>query len=143
MTSKEMYSDNVAKQKAAAQADKRLAQKITEGKRRASDYKQNWQSVDINEIVAKFAPNATPSFSPDNGNKVYYQTPGSPIRVVADLGGGYCRIEDWSAGGHKPQCLDINGNNGHNYKDKNGKTHGRSHAEYNQATHFRIKKPGE
>lgn len=143
MTSKQKYSANVAQQKAAAKADKKLALKIHEGQRRAADFKQNWQSVDLNEIVEKFAPGSTPTVAPNNGNKVYYQTPGSPIRVVADLGGGYCRIEDWSSGGRKPQCLDINGNNGHNYKDEHGKTHGRSHADYNRATHYKIKKPGE
>lgn len=143
MTKKQMYSKKVAQQKTAAQTDANLAQKILEGQRRAADFKQNWQSVDLNAIVEKFAPGSTPTVSPDNGNKVYYQTPGSPIRVVADLGGGYCRIEDWSSGGRKPQCLDINGNNGHNYVDEHGKTHGRSHADYNQATHYRIKKPGE
>jgi len=143
MTAKQRYTDSVVRHKAAAQADKELAAKIREGQRRAVEFKSNWQSVDLNEIVERFAPGAIPAVAPNNGNKVYYQLPGSPIRVVADLGGGYCRIEDWSSGGRKPRCLDLSGKNGHNYVDEQGKTHGRPHADYNQVTHFRIKKPGE
>lgn len=143
MTSKQRYSANVSQQKAAAKADKKLAREILEGQRRAADFKQNWQSVDLNEVVEKFAPGSVPHVSPKNGNKVYYQAPGSPIRITADLGGGYCRIEDTSAGTSKGLHLNLDGTNGHNYKDEQGKTHGRSRADYNQATHYRIKKPGE
>lgn len=143
MTAKKLYSDSVAKQKTATSTDAELGKKIKEGQARSAQYKANWQSVDLNELVDRFAPGSIPSISPNNGNKVYYQIPGVPIRIVADLGGGYCRIEDWSSGAKRPQCLNLDGTNGHNYTDEHGKTHGRRHAEYNQATHFRIKKEGE
>jgi len=143
MTEKETYSANVAAQKAAAEADRKLKDKIEGGQARAAAYKSNWTAVDLNEIISRFAPGSVPRIDPKNGDKCYYQTPGSPIVVIADFGGGYCRIQDTSARTKKPLYLDVNGNNGHNYTDENGKTHGRTNDEYNRVTHFRIKKVGE
>ena len=143
MTDKDGYSKSVAQHKASALTDKHLAQKIAEGQSRASSYKSNWQSIDFNEFLSRFAPGSVPVEAPGNPNKLYYQTPGRSIRVVVDIGGGYCRLQDMSTHYQKAQFLDINGHDAHNYKDANGKTHGRSPAEFNEVTHFRIKKKGE
>ena len=143
MTDKDGYSRSVQAHKAAALTDAELRKRITEGQSRATDYKHNWQSIDFNEFITRFAPGSIPVEAPTNPNKLYYQTPGSPVKVVVDIGGGYCRLEDVSRHYRKSQYLDINGHDAHNYKDANGKTHGRSPAELNEVTHFRIKKKGE
>lgn len=143
MTEKEKYSANVAAQKAAADSDRMLKDKIDGGKARSAAYGKDWPAIDINDFIARFAPGSTPRIDSKNGDKCYYQTPGSPLVVIADFGGGYCRLQDTSAHTKKPLYLDVDGNNGHNYTDANGKVHGRNNDEYNRATHFRIKKAGE
>ena len=41
------------------------------------------------------------------------------------------------------QYVGLNGENMHNYVDSRGKQHGRSKADYNAVTHFRILKREE
>lgn len=65
------------------------------------------------------------------------------IAVVCDVGGGYLRIQDLTVQTKKELYLNLDGTNGHNYKDSNGKIHGRNDSEYQKATHFRIKKREE
>lgn len=54
--------------------------------------------------------------------------------------GGYCRLEDYQyylqTGKHL--YLDIDGNDVKNYKDANGKQHGRKKSDFNKITHFKI-----
>lgn len=137
---KERYSDGVATRKIEAMADEKLMKKISDGIRRANEHKNEWESVNINDVVEKFAPGAEPIYQ--NG-KISFINDDNTIAVVCDVGGGYLRIQDLTAKTKKKQYLNLDGTNGHNYKDSNGKIHGRNESEYNKATHFRIKKREE
>ena len=132
-----VYSHSVYEQKIRSFLDSGILDSLKRAKARASKFKANWQAVNLNEIVHKFAPNPIVSIT---GCKVIYTSRDGKIAVVADLAGTYCRIQDLTKVGKQKslEYLDINGNNAHNYTDKNGKQHGRSTAEYNQVTHFRI-----
>jgi len=103
---------------------------------RAAAFKQNWQSINLNIFVEKFAPN--PIISLQNG-KIYFTSQDGKMAVIADIGGTYCRLADMS-NPVKPFYLDINGKNPNNYTDSQGKQHGRSKAEKQKVTHFRIQK---
>ena len=137
---KERYSDGVATRKIEAMADEHLMKKIAEGIHRASKHKHEWESVDINDVVEKFAPGAEPVFK---DGKISFTNADRTIAVVCDVGGGYLRVQDLSANTKFPQYLNLDGTNGHNYRDSKGKIHGRNKSEYNKATHFRIKKREE
>lgn len=137
---KERYSDGVATRKIEAIADDYLMKKISDGIQRANAHKHEWESVNINDVVESFAPKAEPIY--ENG-KISFVNDDNTIAVVCDVGGGYLRIKDLTAQTSNPQYLNLDGTNGHNYRDSNGKIHGRNKSEYNRATHFRIKKREE
>lgn len=137
---KERYSDGVATRKIEAMADEGLMKKISDGIQRANAHKHDWESVNINDIVESFAPGAEPIYQ--NG-KITFINESNTVAVVCDVGGGYLRVQDLTAQTKKRQYLNLDGTNGHNYRDSNGKIHGRNDAEYNRATHFRIKKREE
>ena len=140
MSDKERYSSMVTERKKASSEDKVLAKKILQGHIRKEMFGHNWQKVNLNDVVAKFAPGSIPiSF---NG-KIEWHNPGSSIKVVADIGGGYCRLEKYPKTTTHTQYLDINGKDAFNYTTPDGKTKGRTHEEYLQRTHFLIKKKGE
>ena len=137
---KERYSDGVVTRKIEAMADTNLMDKISKGIQRANTHKADWESVDINKVVEKFAPNSEPEFI---SGKIYFYNDDKTIAVVCDVGGGYLRIQDLTVHTKKELYLNLDGTNGHNYKDSNGKIHGRNDSEYQKATHFRIKKREE
>jgi len=137
---KERYSDGVVTRKIEAMADTALMHEISKGIQRANTHKADWESVNINDVVEKFAPNAEPEYK---DGKISFVNEDKTIEVVCDVGGGYLRIQDLTANTKYPQYLNLDGTNGHNYKDENGKIHGRNNSEYNKATHFRIKKREE
>jgi len=137
---KERYSDGVYTRKIEALANQDLMDKIAGGIHRAKIFGKNWESVNLNDVVAKFAPNSEPEFV---DGKIYFYNSDKTIAVITDVGGGYLRIQDLSVNQKRPLYLNLDGTNGHNYKDSNGKIHGRSQDEYNEATHFRIKKREE
>lgn len=137
---KERYSDGVYTRKIEALADQDLMDKIAGGIHRAREYGKNWESVNINDVVDKFAPGAEPEFV---DGKIYFYNSSRTIAVVTDVGGGYLRIQDLTVNQKRPLYLNLDGTNGHNYRDSNGKIHGRNNSEYNEATHFRIKKREE
>ena len=62
---------------------------------------------------------------------------------MADVGGGYLRIQDLTSHARYGNYLDINGHDAHNVVGEDGKIHGRSRDEYNAVTHFLIKKRKE
>ena len=136
MDDKKGYSDGVTERKHRAKSDLRLARRIESGEYRTRVFGKNWEWVDFNEVIARFAPGSKPVF--EEGKIIYYNEERT-IAVIADVGGGYLRILDMTATG-KRRYLDIDGNNASNYTDERGKQHGRSKADYNAATHFRIKK---
>lgn len=90
----------------------------------------------MDEIVAKFAPNSVPIIN-ENG-KIIFRTPGCNIQVVAEATIGSVRIQDLSITGGR-RYLNLEGNRMNNITE-NGKTRGLSKKEYEQKTHFRIKK---
>ena len=129
------YRTNVWTQKQNAFFNSEIAKKITKGMERSAKYKNQWQSVNINDFVQKFTPD--PTISVDKGKLTFLSKDGK-IAIIADLGGTYCRLADMSSG--KPLYLDINGKDARNYTDANGKQHGRSKSERQEITHFRIQK---
>lgn len=110
-------------------------------RKEASQYKENWQTVNLNSFVEKFAPGAKGEISED-GRKIYYNNKENSLRVITDVVGGYCRLVDTSKTG-KERFLDINGKDARNYINEKGKTQGRSRDQFNEATHFRILKRKE
>ena len=137
---KTRYSSLVTVRKVQAAVDQALDKLIQNGHGRKETYGAGWQKVNLNEIVERFAPGSTPQ---PVGGKVEFYNPGSPVKVVVDVGGGYCRLQKMPKTTKKAQYLDINGQDAHNYKTPDGKTKGRTHAEYLKITHFLLKKKGE
>ena len=136
MDAKSNYSNNVSDMKQNAISDAELSETLERAKERANEYQANWESVDLNDVVNKFAPGSTPY---REGGKIVFENDDHTISVVTDAAGGYLRIKDLTAKTQKAQHLTLDGKNGHNVTI-NGKTRGRTKAEYQQATHFRIKK---
>ena len=130
------YSTMVTGSKIAAETNEELNKKIIAGQGRKARYGQNWTSVNINTIVERFTPGATPQVV--NGKVIYISTDGK-YEVAADIGGGYLRIRDQ----HQSYHVDAHGNDVRNYTDDNGKQHGRSHSKQLEITHFRILKREE
>ena len=136
MDAKLEYSDTVNNAKQQAEEDATLNNKINGGKTRKEQYGSNWDSVDLNEVISTFAPNAIPEIA--NG-KIIYHEEGSDFAVIADIGGGYLRIKDLKNG----QYVGLNGENLQHYIDKYGRKQQRSKSEILAVSHFRIKKRGE
>ena len=111
MDSKDVYSSSVDAQKEFARHDSELMRQIMQGKKR-----------NITHV---------------HGNKVEWHNEKTKISVVADIGGGYLRLQDKSVPYNL--YLDIHGKDVRNYIDANGKQHGRPKAEREALTHFRIK----
>ncbi|MBQ9726425.1 MAG: hypothetical protein IJV65_02850 [Kiritimatiellae bacterium] len=134
---KERYSKGVQERKQEALVDRKLREAIERGEQRREKYGDNWQSVDLTEFAAKFAPGAEPEY---HDGKIYFQSPGSDLRIVADVGGGYCRLEDTSLKG-KNRYLGIDGTPlPHNIVGPNGKQRGMPPEMRKALTHFTIRK---
>ena len=136
MDAKDNYSDNVSDMKREALSDAELSENLKKAKDRAKMYQDNWESVNINDVVDRFAPGSMPF---QDGIKIIFRDAAQTRSVVTDAAGGYLRIQDLTAKTAKAQYLTLDDKNGHNVTI-NGKTRGRTKAEYQQATHFRIKK---
>ena len=130
------YSTMVTGSKIAAETNEELNKKIIAGQGRKARYGQNWTSVNINTIVDRFTPGATPQVV--NGKVAYVSSDGR-YKVFADIGGGYLRIYDTYRRCH----VDAYGNDVRNYIDDRGKQHGRSSSKQKALTHFRILKREE
>lgn len=107
----------------------------------ALKYKNNWQTVNLNSFVEKFTPGSKGVISED-GRKIYYNNKKNGLRVIADVAGGYCRLEDTTKKGRE-RFLDIDGKDSRNYINEKGKLQGRSRSQFNEVTHFRILKREE
>lgn len=140
MDAKARYTDGVYTRKIEALENLELNMIIAKGIERAQRYKQNWTAVNINDIVERFASGSEPEYK--NG-KIIFSSEDGKYSVVADVGGGYLRIWDLSKKTSRPQYLNLDGSDGHNYVGPDGKIHGKSKAMYNETTHFRIKKREE
>ena len=137
--SKTQYSAGVAGQRALAQLDAELRVKLDRASSRAERFHSNWQAVNLNDFVDRFAPGSKAEIS---GSKIIFHAEGSNIQVVCDVRGGYCRLQDLGKSG-KRVYLDINGHDANNKTTSDGKRTGRNQSEYNEATHFRILKRKE
>ncbi|MBQ9873158.1 MAG: hypothetical protein IJM30_01735 [Thermoguttaceae bacterium] len=142
MDAKYQYSSRVASMKDRAKNDpnSELAKYLRSAERRKNDYRSNWTSVDLNEVVDRLTPGAIPEIS--NG-KITFTNKEGTIKIVADAAGGYLRIQDLTSKSKKEQYVGLDGRDAHNYRNERGKQQGRSRAEFNKATHFRIKKREE
>jgi len=129
-----------SKAEAAEEGMEELYDNIQKGKSRAQQYGENWETVDINDVVERIAPGSEPV---RERGKIYFYNKEHTMAVVADIGGGYLRILDLNQNTRHKQYLDQYGNDAHNYIDEHGRTHGRSKAEYNRCTHYKIKKKGD
>lgn len=136
MDAKTGYSTIVTGAKNAAATNDELNRKIEAGHGRKEEYSSNWTSVNINTIVERFAPDATPTVKK---GKVLYSSLDGRYEVAADIGGGYLRIYDRQ----RKIYVDAYENDVRNYKDNRGKQHGRSSSEQKALTHFRILKREE
>ena len=136
MDAKKRYSYEVNLGRIRRLTDEEFDKKIQGGRFRKDKYKSNWQSVNINEVVDKFAPGGNIYLE---GAKVVYESIDGKYKVFADLGGGYLRIFDVTLG----RYVGLNGENMLNYKNERGKYQGRGKAKFNAATHFIIKKQQE
>lgn len=137
--SKSKYSAGVSAQTAVAQLDAALKGKLDKAAIRAQKYHANWQPVNLNDFVERFAPGSTPKL---DGSKIIFHSPGSSLEIICDVRGGYCRLQDRTNA--TSRCyLDINGHPLGNKILPSGKQAGRSKAEYNELTHFRILKREE
>ena len=56
MDAKSNYSNNVSDMKQNAISDAELSETLERAKERANEYQANWESVDLNDFVNKFAP---------------------------------------------------------------------------------------
>lgn len=136
MDSKTEYANAVVKSRLLAKTDAELRHKIDAGKKRSLQYSSNWKSVNINEVVDKFAPNGKIDLV--KGKLIFTSNDGR-YEVVCDIGGSYLRIWDNTLNTY----VGLNGEDLRNCKDTNGKTYGRNPAEREKLTHFRIKKRSE
>ena len=106
------------------------------GAGRANLYSQNWQEADLNAAIRKFVgTNPSVSFTP-KGKAIYQGQNG--IQIIHDIEGNYFRILDTKISGKRPY-LDLNGNIPNNKINANGNQQGRTQAEYNGVTHFKIR----
>ena len=119
---KSEYSNAVVVQKDAAVSDSVIADLLQRGFARKAEYGDQWETVDINEVVALIAPGAKPVI--EGGKIIFYSADGTKA-VVADVS-GYLRVLDLSKKTKKAQYLDRYGNDAHNVKEKNGRIRGRT-----------------
>ncbi|MEX6315795.1 hypothetical protein AB6G19_21165 [Providencia manganoxydans] len=110
----------------------------TGGAERAKKFAENWPEADLDEAIDKFAGESPLITTTDKGKRIYENTENG-IQIVEDTSGDYFRIYDPSLPG-KRKYLDLEGNIPNNKLLPNGKQVGRSQGEYNQVTHFKIKR---
>ena len=136
MDYKTRYSRGVGLAKEEAKQEAELQKKISQGHTRKEVYGGNWAAVNINDVINRFTPGTEPIRV---GGKMVFVSDNGKYGIYADIGGGYLRIYDFTS----KQYVGLHGESMHNYTDARGKQHGRSKAEFNAVTHFRILKREE
>ena len=127
--SKTGYSTTVSKVKKASESSKALSKILSGGQYRATKHKDSWQSVNINDVVSKFAPGAK---SYEAGGKIMFSN-GGRYKIVADVAGGYLRIQDTKYTG-KTVYVTLEGKYIQNFS---------SRKEFEKHSHYRILKREE
>lgn len=112
------YSTNSAKTKKLSEHNKSIAKKWNSAEIRANKYRDGYEKVNINDIVAKFAPGSKPYTS---GIKMVYSS--ERYSVIADMRGGYLRIKDKSLPGGQYITLSGKSINSLPKSQKEQKTH--------------------
>lgn len=79
--------------------------------------------------------NPSVRFTP-KGKAIYQGQNG--IQIIHDIEGNYFRILDTKISGKRPY-LDLNGNIPNNKINADGNRQGRTQAEYNEVTHFKMR----
>ena len=126
ISAKGSYSRNVHILKEQAKKNYDLQTKLKAAKSRYRKHKSEMRPVDINEIVAKYAPGAKPYIEK---YKIQYSNENYPYVVVADPS-GYLRVMDHRVEGG---FVDV----------FSGKTLTKEDKDFNKLTHFRIKRRDE
>ena len=121
------YSTNSSIMKKKSESSKTLGKIRKNAEKRSHTHRESWQKVNLNDIVNRFTPGATPY---NNGGKFVYN--GDRYTILADTYGGYLRIKDKT----------ILGNN--NYVTLDGKSYySLPKTKREQLTHFYILKREE
>ena len=126
--SKTSYTTTVSKVKKASESSKALSKLLFGGKARAMKHESSWQSVNINDVVNKFAPGAS---SYENGGKIMFSN-GGRYKIVTDVAGGYLRIQDMNYKG--TVYVSIDGKHVWDFKNKKV---------FEKNSHYRILKREE
>ncbi|PIT09517.1 hypothetical protein BGI40_11295 [Snodgrassella communis] len=124
--------------KAGKGANGTNTEKLTGGAARAEKFSNNWPTGNLDEVIEKFA-GVNPIITITEKGKRIYTNPTTGIQVVEDMTGNYFRIYNPNISG-KRAYMDLNGNIPNNKLLENGKQAGRSQGEYNEVTHFNIKR---
>lgn len=126
--SKTKYTTTVSKVKKISESSKMLRKKLINGEKRAAKHMNSWQDIDLNELTARVVSNA---ISYESSGKIVFSNGGRFI-IVADVAGGYCRIQD------------LNNISKNPYVSLNLVPYSNlSKVDQERLTHFRIKKRGE
>lgn len=88
------YSTNASKMKKQSESNKSLGKIRRNAEKRSHTHRESWQKVNLNDVVSRFTPGATPY---NDGGKFIYSN--DRYRIVTDTYGGYLRIEDKSLPG--------------------------------------------
>lgn len=88
------YSTNSTKTKKLTEHNKSIAKKWYSSEVRANKYRDGYDKVNINDIVAKFAPGSKPYIA---GIKMIYSS--DRYSVITDMRGGYLRVIDYGLSG--------------------------------------------
>ena len=135
MDYKRSYQKNAAELKERAKGNPSLMQALQAGAERRRLYGANWQEADIDDVVQYIAPGSEPVFV---RGKIYYTSADGKKSVIVDVGGSYFRVAALKESGAVEKYLDRFGREAYNYVDEKGKQHGRSKADFNAATHYKI-----
>ena len=132
---KARYSSTAFARKLEALHNAVLSLQIWHGHERKETFSHNWAKVDVNDFIAKWVPNA--EITTPNA-KVYFTDKTTGWIVVADVGGGYCRLARQSSKTGRLVYYDINGKSVKWKKIASGERVHRSKAEQYELTHFYI-----
>ena len=88
------YSSNATKMKKQSETNKSLSKIRNNAERRSHMWRGSWQKVNLNDVVNRFTPGATPY---NDGGKFIYSN--DRYRIVADIYGVYLRLEDRTLSG--------------------------------------------
>lgn len=103
---------------------------------RANKYSSNWNKVNINDAIGKFAgKEPSIAFTPSGKRTITNNETG--IQIVHDVKGNYFRVNDTNVKS-KRSFLDMDGNIPNNKTTDKGTQQGRTQSEYNEATHFNM-----